>query len=249
MDLPILPGGPVSSKKLVDKNSERMRGPSDKNPIAPSIDIKDLDQVWFQVAGTRCNLECSHCFISCSPKNTSFGFLSLEYVEKYLAQAQSLGVNEYYFTGGEPFLNPEMTSILVRTLEFGAATVLTNGTVFKNEWLARLRSAELSSRYSLEFRVSIDGFDAATNDPIRGEGAFQRAFAGLRQLVEFGFLPIITAVRTWPENEDQRVIGKFSKLLETIGYSRPRIKLLPTLKTSKNRSPKISKRNKDKQRS
>lgn len=229
MDLPIFPGEPVPSEKILEAKSQRVRFRSDENRIAPSIEIKDLDQVWFQVAGTRCNLECSHCFISCSPKNTSFGFLTLEYIENYLAQAQTLGVSEFYFTGGEPFLNPQMTSILVRTLDFGAATVLTNGTVFKNQWLSQLRSAELSSRYSLEFRVSIDGFDAATNDPIRGEGTFQRAFAGLRQLVKFGFLPIITAVRTWADDEDQKVIGKFSELLETIGYSRPRIKLLPTL--------------------
>ena len=29
-------------------------------------------------------------------------------VERYLAEGAKLGVKEYYFTGGEPFLNPEM---------------------------------------------------------------------------------------------------------------------------------------------
>jgi AdoMet-dependent heme synthase len=52
-----------------------------------------------------------------------------------------------------------------------------------------------ASIYSLEIRVSIDGFSPETNDPIRGEGAFQVAIAGVELLVANGFLPIITAMR------------------------------------------------------
>ena len=95
----------------------------------PSISLAALDELWFQVAGTLCNLTCHHCFISCSPHNRSFGFLTLQAVEQRLEEARELGVKEYYFTGGEPFLNPQMTAILVATLKYGPATVLTNGTV------------------------------------------------------------------------------------------------------------------------
>ena len=72
---------------------------------APLIALDSLDILWFQVAGTRCNLECTHCFISCSPHNDSFGFLSLETVQQRLDESLKWGVREYYFTGGEPFLN------------------------------------------------------------------------------------------------------------------------------------------------
>src|SRR5262245_44165059 len=105
---------------------------------APEVAPVHLDDLWFQVAGTLCNLTCHHCFISCSPHNRSFGFLDLATVERYLEESVALGVKEYYFTGGEPFLNPDMVAILERTLQFGPATVLTNGTVFKDDWLARL---------------------------------------------------------------------------------------------------------------
>src|SRR5438128_3313871 len=140
--------------------------------LAPSVALEHLDDLWFQVGGTLCNLTCAHCFISCSPHNRSFGFLDLEAVRRRLDESVPLGVKEYYFTGGEPFLNPDMTSILELTLGYGPATVLTNGTVLKDEWLVRLKSAAEHSPYSLEFRVSIDGPDSATNDPIRGEGTF-----------------------------------------------------------------------------
>src|ERR1700761_3151594 len=102
---------------------------------APVVPLVHLDDLWFQVGGTRCNLTCRHCFISCSPHNHSFGFLRLDTVRQALEQSVPLGVKEYYFTGGEPFLNPQMTEILELTLRFGPATVLTNGTVLREEWL------------------------------------------------------------------------------------------------------------------
>ena len=197
---------------------------------APSQPISSLDHLWFQVAGTLCNLTCHHCFISCSPKNDTFGFLNLPEVKRRLEESVPLGVKEYYFTGGEPFLNRDMVPILVETLRYGPATVLTNGTVLKDEWLAELATAEAESLYSLEFRVSIDGFNADTNDPIRGEGTFDRAIAGIAKLVAFDFLPIITATRTWPDEDDQEVVSRFVALLNEIGYARPRVKLLPSLK-------------------
>src|SRR6516225_8720862 len=118
---------------------------------APIVALAHLDDVWFQVAGTVCNLECRHCFISCSPHNHSFGFLDLAAVRAALAESVGLGVQEYYFTGGEPFLIRDMVAILEETLRYGPATVLTNGTVLRPEWLRRLRAAEEASTYSLEF--------------------------------------------------------------------------------------------------
>lgn len=196
---------------------------------APAITLSHLDHLWFQVAGTLCNLTCHHCFISCSPRNDTYGFLSLVEVQRRLVESVPLGVKEYYFTGGEPFLNPDMTAILVETLRYGPATVLTNGTVFKDAWLESLRDAEQESLYSLEFRVSIDGFSPETNDPIRGEGTFARALRGVIKLVECGFLPIITAARTWPIETERDVVANFERVLKAAGYSRPRIKVLPTL--------------------
>src|SRR5947208_2576909 len=138
----------------------------------PPVPLDHLDDLWFQVSGTVCNLTCRHCFISCGPHNHAFGFLDLDTVRRALEESVALGVKEYYFTGGEPFLHPDMTAILELTLRHGPATVLTNGTVLRDDWLRRLRRAEDGSPYSLEFRVSIDGPSAETNDPVRGPGTF-----------------------------------------------------------------------------
>jgi sulfatase maturation enzyme AslB (radical SAM superfamily) len=204
--------------------------PSIEPSNGPSIALAHLDHLWFQVSGTLCNLTCHHCFISCSPHNRAFGFLTLQQVRGRLQESVGLGVKEYYFTGGEPFLNPELTDILIETLHYGPASVLTNATVLRDEWLQRLKAAEAASRYSLEFRVSLDGFDAETNDPIRGEGTFARTMDGIIRLVQFDFLPIVTAARTWDEADEVRVVESFVERLREAGYQRPRLKILPTLR-------------------
>jgi AdoMet-dependent heme synthase len=197
---------------------------------APLVDLSSLDHLWFQVTGTLCNLTCHHCFISCSPKNDRFGYLSFDEVKRCLEESRALGVKEYYYTGGEPFLHPHLVPMLIETLRYGPATVLTNGTVLKDEWLTALAAAERESLYSLEFRVSIDGFSADTNDPIRGAGTFERAMTGVRRLVEHGFLPIVTAARVWPDEAEAEVVGQFIEMLRARGYTRPRLKILPTLR-------------------
>jgi len=197
---------------------------------APMVPLAHLDELWFQVGGTLCNLECRHCFISCSPKNHTYGFLDLETVGRHLDESVPLGVKEYYFTGGEPFLNRDMTAILELTLRYGPATVLTNGTVFQDEWLDRLRRAEAASPYSLEFRVSIDGFTPEDNDAIRGSGTFERALDGVRKLVTHGFIPIITVTRTREDQDDSGLFHGFVRLLQNCGYDHPRMKILPTLR-------------------
>ncbi len=200
------------------------------NPSAPTVPLEHLDHLWFQITGTRCNLECVHCFISCSPHNRRFGFLSPERVKQVLEESVALGVKEYYYTGGEPFLHPQIVELLELTLQYGPVSVLTNGTVLHPQWVRRLAVAEVRSLYSLEFRVSLDGFSPQMNDPIRGAGTFDRAMRGVRLLVEHGFLPIITATRTWPLEQEGEVVGQFVEQLRRWGYTRPRLKILPTIR-------------------
>ncbi|MFY9255634.1 MAG: radical SAM protein [Fuerstiella sp.] len=199
-------------------------------PNFPDIQLGSLDELWFQVAGTVCNLTCEHCFISCSPQNHSFDFLTFAQVESALLESVERGVREYYFTGGEPFLNKELVRMLQRTLDFGPATVLTNGTVLKSEWLQQLAATENQSQYSLEFRVSIDGPTSEINDPVRGKGTFDRAIQGVSLLSEFGFLPIITMTQTWDDSQNANMLNQFRSVLQSHGYSRPRLKILPRLK-------------------
>ncbi len=196
---------------------------------APRVPLQALDELWFQVSGTVCNLRCRHCFISCSPDNHSYWFMSRDQVREALDASVPLGTKEYYFTGGEPFMNREMEGILEDTLALGPATVLTNATIIPDRLARNLAQLRDGSRYSLELRVSLDGITREMNDAIRGEGAFDRCVEGVERLVAQGFLPIITCMRSWPEEEMEKMLAGFRELLGRIGYHRPRVKILPPL--------------------
>ncbi len=199
-------------------------------PDAPTIAIKQLEAVWFQVGGTICNLRCHHCFISCTPENDKFKFMTLQMCRRFLDQAKELGAKEYYFTGGEPFANPDMIDILELTLsKYGPATVLTNATILTEEKLTRLGQMATANEHHLEIRVSLDGYTRDMNDPIRGPGTFDRAIAGIKALVQHGFQPILTITRTWNDC-DEKVLKGFVALLAGIGYAQPRLKILPSIK-------------------
>jgi len=196
-------------------------------PVAPML---AFDTLWLQVGGTVCNLQCTHCFISCSPTNHAHEPMSLASVRPYLKEAEDLGARDYYLTGGEPFLNPEILSIIEAILRQGPVTVLTNGLFFREETPRRLRELTDATEHSLDLRVSVDGYDAATNDPIRGAGTFERAMNGLRRLAAHGLAPIITVTEACDEAASAAGRARFLELLDAIGLPHPRLKIMPLLR-------------------
>jgi MoaA/NifB/PqqE/SkfB family radical SAM enzyme len=195
----------------------------------PRIELAHLDNLWFQVTGTLCNLACTHCFNNSGPGVTTFGYLSLEAVRRELAEGARRGVRNVFFTGGEPFLHTAIAEMLEASLELAATTVLTNGTLINDRMADRLAQIERDSRYSLEIRVSLDSFDERTNDAIRGTGVFRRVMAAVARLSRCGLLPLITVVRTWSDAEERGILPGFVRILREAGYDRPRIKILPSL--------------------
>jgi MoaA/NifB/PqqE/SkfB family radical SAM enzyme len=194
------------------------------------IALDHLDALWLQVTGTVCNLRCAHCFINCSPESDALDFMTLEAVLDWLEIARRHGVREYYVTGGEPFMHAELPAMLEAMLSSGPVTVLTNGTLFTDTVLTRLAAADKASTYSLELRVSVDGPSPESNDPIRGEGTFERAMQGIGKLLDHGFLPILTAARVWDPADEDATRERFISALTDIGCERPRLKILPSLR-------------------
>ena len=194
---------------------------------SPQVELRELDTLWFQVGGTICNLACSHCFVSCSPTNHTHAMIGLAEVDRYLEEGARLGVREYYFTGGEPFLNPEMEIILERTLEYGPATVLTNGLLLGRHRCRRLAEIAADSEYSCDLRVSLDGYTARANDAVRGQGSFDRALLGISNLAQAGLNPVLTVTEVHDENGSADGKEQFFRLLRDAGIDKPRLKILP----------------------
>lgn len=195
----------------------------------PEVTLTHLDNLWFQVSGTLCNIACTHCFNNSGPNVRTFEFLSLETVREAIESATRAGVKEIFFTGGEPFLHPGLPDMLSLSLKHAPTTVLTNGMLINDRIADRLAKIEQAARYSLEFRVSLDGYTEEMNDAIRGKGVFRAALAAVARLSRRGLLPLVTIVRTWSDEEELRTLAGFASTLRQAGYARPRIKVLPAL--------------------
>ena len=193
----------------------------------PEVPLVKLDTLWLQVGGTLCNLQCTHCFISCGPQNHTHEMMTMKDVQQRLLESKTLGVKDYYITGGEVFMNPEIFEILATILEYGPLDVLTNGTLITSEKAARLKKIQDNSSHKLQFRVSMESFDEKLNDRTRGENSFSKATEGITNLNSFGFFPILTVTRNWDEVKDKEMEESFKNFLESLNISDPRIKILP----------------------
>jgi len=91
----------------------------------------------------------------------------------------------------------------------------------------RLSRLAEQADYSLDLRVSLDGYAAETNDPIRGEGTFERILQGVSNLVAAGLNPVITVTEVYEENGSVHGKERFFDLLRGLGVTKPRLKMLP----------------------
>jgi MoaA/NifB/PqqE/SkfB family radical SAM enzyme len=196
----------------------------------PRLPLARLDTLWLQVVGTECNIACRHCFISCGPGNEELRAMSVAEVRHAVGEARSKGVREYYFTGGEPFLHPDLFTLVEIALAAGPLTILTNGTLLDEPRCARLRALFDAARYSLDLRVSLDGMTAAENDAVRGRGTFERITLGLRRAAAAGLSPIVTVVEHHEGLAAADARDRFLAFARGLGLRHPRVKFLPLLR-------------------
>jgi MoaA/NifB/PqqE/SkfB family radical SAM enzyme len=144
-----------------------------------------LSELWFHT-GTACNLACPFCLEGSKPGDRRLGRVTLADVRPLVDEAVELGVRQFSFTGGEPFINRDLVRILSYALDRAPCLVLTNGVDAVTQRLAQIEPL-LASAHPLAFRISIDHPDEALHDAGRGAGNFAKAWTTLCQLHARGF--------------------------------------------------------------
>lgn len=167
------------------------------------VALERLATLWVNT-GTLCNLACAHCYIESSPRNDRLDWFRLDDLRRYLDEiaARGLGTREIGFTGGEPFMNPEIVEMLDEVLGRGLkALVLTNAMMPMSQRRADLLRLRQEHGERLVLRVSLDHFDADRHDEERGKGSFATTLAGIRWLADTGFAPRIAGRTLWDKDE------------------------------------------------
>ena len=169
------------------------------------VALERLDTLWFNT-GTLCNIECRNCYILSSPRNDALIYLTVAEVTGYLDEIAELGLGtrEIGFTGGEPFMNPEMIAMAEAALARGfEVLILTNAMRPMMRTKMREGLARLGAVYGdrLRLRISIDHPDPDRHDAERGAGSFAVTLEGMRWLRDTGLSMSVAARSLWQESE------------------------------------------------
>ncbi|MGX9350500.1 radical SAM protein [Shimia sp. W99] len=169
------------------------------------VALSNPETLWFNT-GTLCNIECENCYILSSPTNDALVYLTAEEVTDYLDQLEHRGwnVREIGFTGGEPFMNPEMIEMTRRALERGYdVLVLTNAMQPMMRKRVRAGLLELRDTFAdkLTLRVSVDHWTEELHDKERGAGSFARTIEGMNWLRDNGFRMTVAGRTVWGEDD------------------------------------------------
>ena len=168
------------------------------------VAFTQLDTLWFNT-GTLCNLTCSNCYIDSSPTNDSLVNLSAAEVADYLDEIKdhAMATREIGFTGGEPFMNPDIIPMIDDALGRGfQVLVLTNAMRPMMKLAAPL--LDLRERFGerLMVRVSLDHYTPALHEFERGAHAWEPTMLGLEWLARNGFTLHVAGRTCWGETED-----------------------------------------------
>lgn len=200
---------------------------------APKVELQSLNNLWFQLSNTTCNLNCRHCYLSCTSSiSKAKSFLAIDKIKSAVEFARKEKIENIYLTGGEPLLHPDLNSIIRMSLAVCDVTILTNGILLNNKKTRFLRQVEQNFENELIFRVSLDHYLEHKNDELRGKGSFRKALSGIENLIRNGFNPIISAVNVWNEDTNELKEG-FFRLFESIDFEPEdiNVKIIPVVKT------------------
>ncbi|MFL2668524.1 MAG: radical SAM protein [Alphaproteobacteria bacterium] len=177
------------------------------------VSLDMLRTLWINT-GTLCNLTCAHCYIESSPSNDRLEYITVAEVCSYLDEIrdQNLATEEIGFTGGEPFMNPDIIKMLEVTLSRGfRVLVLTNA--MKPMWhhKSSLEALKLRFNDNLVIRVSVDHYTQQRHEEERGVGSWQPMLNGLIWLSQNKINFDVAGRTPWGE-EDTAIREGYAKL-------------------------------------
>jgi len=193
-----------------------------KGETRAEVALTHPETLWFNT-GTLCNIECVNCYIESSPTNDRLVYITADEVSAYLDQLEERdwGVREIAFTGGEPFMNPEMIEMARRSLERGYdVLILTNAMrpMMRKSVKAGLQALHADYGTKLTLRISVDHYAAKYHDEERSAGSFEKSLEGMRWLRDEGIQMAVAGRTMWGETDAESRAG-FSKLYATENFN------------------------------
>ncbi len=188
-----------------------------KNEDRASVPLRALETLWFNT-GTRCNLSCDNCYIESNPKNDRLSFLDGEDVQGYLNEIsqKNLPVKEIGLTGGEPFLNPNITDIIDNCLKAGFKTLVLTNAFRIERYKTKIKEWQKNYGSQLVIRVSLDHYTKDIHEQERGAGTFEPTMKNIKWFADHGVAFAIAGRALTDESQD-KAANKYALALKEQG--------------------------------
>jgi len=160
-----------------------------------------------------CNLQCVHCLSSSGRRDPRE--LTTGEAKRVLDELHDLQVFYINIGGGEPMVRRDFFEILEYSIDKGIGVKFSTNGAFIDEDKAR----RLTAMDYLDIQISLDGLDAETNDPVRGEGSYAMARRAMDNLAAAGWVerngPFKISIVVTRHNVDQ--LDGFKALADSYG--------------------------------
>ncbi len=160
----------------------------------------------YLVMTLRCNLSCTYCYAESGPHVTIQDDLTTAQYKSVLQQVKQLGVRTVIFTGGEPFIRPDIGELIAFAKSLGLRTnAISNGRAITKALVVGQLLGNLD-----KITISIDSMEPEIHD--RNRGHLSHHFA-MRALQYFLDTPIVVNVNSTLTNitqtDDYLVLNDF----------------------------------------
>ena len=153
-----------------------------------------------------CNLTCQMC-----RRPSEALFMDKEVCKRGLTEAREVGVETVSFSGGEPFVHPDIEELLAHAFSLGIKVQLvTNGTLIKKDKLDFLSQLDCMT-------VSVDGLEKSHDHIRQRQGTFKRTERTLRWLSE---TKIQWGTNTVMQRDNASELYELFKHVQSIGGKR-----------------------------
>ena len=155
---------------------------------------------------SQCQFNCPGCYV---PQNSE-SIWDIHKLSQLVNEAETLGIRQFTFTGGEPFLFPELILETASKHQSSAFFVVTNGLALDDRLCGKI-----AKRQNVAVIVSHDG---AKSDVYRNEGAKKVAEEALEMLCKHKVFTC-SSTRVSKETYDDVICRRFFKKLSETGVS------------------------------
>ncbi len=151
----------------------------------------------------KCNCDCEYCSFTSMKKESKL--LSTSELINSIKQAQELGASTINFTGGEPLMNKDITT-LIESVDKN----LSQAILFTNGFFLKKRAKELKKAGLTSVIVSIDSHIPEKHNSRRGlENLFEKATEGIKEAKKEKLLVGISTVVSREDVEKGNIVKIF----------------------------------------